>query len=129
MRASSSERISSRSTSVSELAIGIVKPSFTGVRSLPGKTCTYMSFSPVRGRSAAFASRRMSVSYSCLMSSPTSARPSLSSTLPMSPISTPATWTVWPWPGVTACAVSSSTLMRIGVSSASGKRKRWLSRM
>jgi hypothetical protein len=43
---------------------------------------------------------------------PTIALPSCSLTLEISPTSTPAMSTVWPWPGVTACAVdiSASTL-------------------
>jgi hypothetical protein len=40
----------------------------------------------------------------------TTARPSTRSTLVMSPTSTPATWTVWPWPGVTDCAVENWAL-------------------
>jgi hypothetical protein len=67
--------------------------------------------------------------YSGLICIATTARPSSSSTLPMSPTCTPATRTVWPWPGVTACAFSSSTLMIWGFSVTSGKRKRWLDRM
>ena len=38
------------------------------------------------------------------------ALPSLSSTFEISPTSTPAMFTVWPWPGVTACAVDMSAL-------------------
>ena len=39
---------------------------------------------------------------------PMIALPSRSLTDAISPTSTPATFTVWPWPGVTACAVVSS---------------------
>ena len=38
------------------------------------------------------------------------ARPSFSVTLEISPTGTPATLTVWPWPGVTDCAVAKSAL-------------------
>ena len=38
------------------------------------------------------------------------ARPSSSSTPPMSPIRTPETRTVWPWPAMTAWAVENSAL-------------------
>ena len=41
----------------------------------------------------------------------------------------PTTRTVWPWPGVTACAVENSALSANGFSSMNGKRSRWLSRM
>ena len=88
-----------------------------------------MSFSAVFGRSSAVASSRMRSLYFGSMSSVTIARPSFSSTLPTSPIFTPETRTVWPWPGVTACAVENSALSLIGLSSTSGKRSRWLARM
>ena len=47
---------------------------------------------------------------------PMIALPSRSLTEAISPTSTPATLTVWPWPGVTACAVDSS---------ASSTKKSW----
>ena len=67
-----------------------------------------MSLRPVLGRSSARASVRTMPSYSGSMTISTSARPSRSSTLPMSPIRTPDTRTVWPCPAVTACAVENS---------------------
>ena len=42
----------------------------------------------------------------------------------MSPTRTPDTRTVWPWPGVTACAVANSALIRNGAPS-HGNRRRW----
>ena len=50
-------------------------------------------------------------------------------TLPMLPISTPATWAVWPWPGVTAWALASSTLISNGLGSKNGNRSRCSVRM
>ena len=44
------------------------------------------------------------------------ARPSTSSVLAMSPMRTPATRTVWPWPGMTACAVANSAFSVNGLS-------------
>jgi hypothetical protein len=43
----------------------------------------------------------------------------------MSPTRTPATRTVWPWPGVTAWAVVISAFSSNGFSSSSGIRSRW----
>ena len=47
----------------------------------------------------------------------------------MSPIRTPATRTVWPWPAITAWAVWNSAFRTYGFSSINGKRIRWLLRM
>jgi hypothetical protein len=47
----------------------------------------------------------------------------LSVTSPISPTSTPATVTVWPWPGVTDCAVLNSAWISTRFSH--GKRSRW----
>ena len=58
------------------------------------------------------------------MSIVTTALPSSYSTLEMSPTRTPATRTVWPWPGVTAWAVSISAFSWKGFSSRSGTRRR-----
>jgi hypothetical protein len=88
-----------------------------------------MSFNPVFGRRSIVASSRRSPSYFLSISRFTTACPSSSSTGPIAPIRTPATRTNWPWPGVTACAVGSSTFIWIGFSSTIGKRSRWLARM
>ena len=69
-----------------------------------------MSFVPVFARSSALASSRRSPRYFDSSWSSTTALPSSSSTLPMSPTRTPATTTVWPCPGVTAWASDSSAL-------------------
>ena len=69
-----------------------------------------MSWSPVRGRSSTVESERTSGANSSSTSIVTTALPSTSSTSEMSPALTPAMFTVWPWPGVTACAVESSAL-------------------
>ncbi len=47
----------------------------------------------------------------------------------MRPTSTPATRTVCPWPGSTAWAFCSSTVMCLGDSSTNGKRMLWALRM
>jgi hypothetical protein len=44
------------------------------------------------------------------MFSPTTATPPRSSTREISPTATPEMFTVWPCPGVTACAVQNSPL-------------------
>ena len=67
-----------------------------------------MSFRPVFGRRIAVASWRMRPSYSRLISMVTTAWPSSSSALPISPTSTPETRIVWPCPGTTAWAVENS---------------------
>ena len=70
-----------------------------------------MSFRPVLGRSSTVASRHtrtLDLSRSIRML--TTARPPTSSTRAISPTSTPATLTVCPWPGVTACAVVKAAL-------------------
>ena len=82
-----------------------------------------MSFSPVLGRSSAVESSRTRPLKRCSISSSTTARPSSSSTSPMSPIFTPATRTDWPCPGATARALSSTASTRNGPSSITGKRK------
>ena len=129
MSASSSARISSGFTSGDVAEIGTVKPSAAaGASSWPGSRSMNMSLSPVLGRSSAVASWRIIPSYSGSMTISTTALPSRSETSPMSPTRTPATRTVWPWPGVTACAVESSALSRSGDSS-HGKRMRCSSRM
>ena len=63
------------------------------------------------------------------MSMRTIARPFLSSTAPMSPMRTPDTRTVWPWPAITACAVWNSALSTNGFGWMSGNRSRSLPRM
>ena len=67
------------------------------------------------------------------MSSPITALPCSSFTLEISPTSTPAMLTVWPWPGVTACAVASSastlTKSRPSTGTPAGSDSRWLSRI
>ena len=50
----------------------------------------------------------------------TSATPFFGSTLAIFPTSTPATRTVWPWPGITAWASEKSTLSTKGDFSTSG---------
>ena len=69
-----------------------------------------MSWRPVRGRRSTVASSWISGAYCCSTSIVTTAWPSTSSTSEMSPALTPEMFTVWPWPGVTACAVESSAL-------------------
>ena len=69
-----------------------------------------MSWSPVRGRSRTVASVWISGAYLVSISIVTTAWPSSSSTSEMSPALTPEMFTVWPCPGVTACAVASSAL-------------------
>ncbi len=67
-----------------------------------------MSLRPVLGRSNAVAfvcTTSENSGSSCIS---TMARPSRSSTLPMSPMRTPDTWIVCPWPAVTACPVENS---------------------
>jgi hypothetical protein len=86
-----------------------------------------MSFRPVLGRSSARASVRTMPSYSGSITSSTTARPSRSSTSPMSPIRTPDTRTVWPWPAVTAWAVENSAFSRSGASSHGKRRRCWSS--
>ena len=66
-----------------------------------------MSLRPVFGRSRMVASLWIGLYWSWIFIV-TTARPSTSSTLPTSPTFTPAMFTVWPWPGTTACAVGSS---------------------
>ena len=83
-----------------------------------------MSFSDVFGRISAVASSVTSPSYSGSIFISTIGRPSSSSISPTSPIWTPETRTVWPWPGIIACAVGSSAFSEIGSSSISGKRSR-----
>ena len=88
-----------------------------------------MSFRPVFGRRSAVALVWTRCLYSGSMSIRTTARPSLSSTLPMSPIRTPETRTVWPWPAITAWAVWNSAFSTNGLSWMIGKRIRCLPRM
>ena len=88
-----------------------------------------MSFSPVRGRSSAVASVWIRCLYLSSICIETTAIPFWSLTPPISPICTPETRTVWPWPGVTACAVENSALSVNGVDWMNGKRKRSLLRM
>ena len=114
----------------SVLPIGIVKPgSATGALSEPGSSSMNMSFRPVLGRSSAFASVWTKPLYSASTSMVTTATPSSSSVSAMSPTRTPETRTVWPWPGVTACAVENSAFSWNGLSSMIGKRTRWWLRM
>ena len=100
----------------SEFATGIVPPSGTGLP-WPGSTSTNMSFRAVFGRSSAVASCRIRFLYSGLISSVTTATPSSSFTSAIRPTSTPATRTVWPWPGCTACAFASSISICFGFAS------------
>ena len=88
-----------------------------------------MSLRPVLGRSSAVAFVWTRSLYSWSMSILITARPSLSSTPPMSPMRTPATRTVWPWPATTACAVENSALSWNGLGSKNGKRIRCSLRM
>ena len=67
-----------------------------------------MSLRPVFGRSSMVASCLIMSAYFCLTVIVTIARPSSSSTFLISPTGTPAMSTVWPWPGVTDCAVANS---------------------
>ena len=75
---------------------------------LPGSSSMNMSLSPVLGRSRACASVWTRSLYCGSRSSVTTAWPSFRPTLVMSPTRTPETRTVWPWPGVTACAVENA---------------------
>jgi hypothetical protein len=127
---SSVERISSGLTSGLVASTGIVQFSLaTGASSVPGSSWMNMSFRPVLGRSSAVASVWIMSLYSASMSIRTIARPSSSSTSPMSPIRTPATRTVWPWPAITAWAVWNSAFSTYGLSWMIGNRSRWLLRM
>ena len=86
-----------------------------------------MSFSPVRGRSSAVASVWIRCLYFWSICICTTAIPFCSVTSPISPIWTPETRTVWPWPGVTACAVENSAFIVNGDDWMNGKRSRsWL---
>ena len=87
-----------------------------------------MSLSPVLGRSSAVASVWTRSLYSGSRESVTTAWPSFSPTLVMSPTRTPETRTVWPWPGVTAWAVENAACSWNGLPS-HGKRIRWLCTM
>jgi hypothetical protein len=127
---SSAEKISSGLMSASVFRIGSVQFALAaGALLLPGLISTNMSFSPVLGRSSAVASVWMRPLYSGSMSIDTMARPFFSDTPPMSPIRTPATRTVCPWPATTACAVASSALSLKGSSWMNGKRRRCWVRM
>ena len=110
MSPSSEARIWSGCTFGSVCESGIVEPSSSGSPFVPGSISIVMSWRPVRGRSSTVASARISGAYSSSTSIVTTALPSSSSTSEMSPTLTPAMFTVWPWPGVTACAVESSAL-------------------
>jgi hypothetical protein len=124
---SSTEKISSGLMSGSVFRIGIVQFALAaGTLLLPGLTSRNMSFSPVLGRSSAVASVWISPLYSGSMSIVTMARPFFSETPPMSPIRTPATRTVWPWPATTAWAVAISAVSLKGADWMSGKRRRSL---
>ncbi len=90
---------------------GSMNPSLTaGAPLLPGLSSTNMSFSPVLGRRSAVASVWIIDLYCGSTSMVTIAWPLRRSTLLMSPIRTPEMRTVWPWPGVTACAVAKAAL-------------------
>ena len=109
MSASRLARISSRLTSGSVWPIGIGRPPRSGpassrARGRARRPCP-------SGRSSAAAGRRVACRPVVLRARSSCRRsrlPSSSSTLEISPTSTPATLTVCPWPGVTACAVDSS---------------------
>jgi hypothetical protein len=126
---SSDDQISSGLTSGAVAAIGIVNSSrASGASALPGSRSMNMSFRPVLGRSSAVASVLTIPRYSASMSMRTIARPSLSSTSPMSPIRTPATRTVCPCPAITDCAVENSAFRTYG-DSCHGNRIRCFWRM
>jgi len=90
---------------------------------------TPTSAGTVFGRRSPVQFSRTSPSCSGSMSKVRIARPCSSSTLEMSPIRTPETRTVWPWPGVTACPVENAPFRTNGLSSMSGKRRRCSLRM
>ena len=110
MSPSSVARISSGWTLGSVWDSGIVAPSSSGSPFLPASISIVMSCRPVRGRSSTVESERRSGAYCSSTSIVTTALPFTSSTSEMSPALTPAMFTVWPWPGVTAWAVDSSAL-------------------
>ena len=86
MSVSSAARISSAFTSGTRVVDrdDAVAPQ-RGSRRVPGSSARNMSLRPVRGRSSTLASRRTMSAYSGSTSMRTRARPSSSSTLPMSP--------------------------------------------
>ena len=88
-----------------------------------------MSLRPVFGRSRAEAFVWIRWRYFGSMSSRTIARPSLRLTLPIEPTCTPAIRTVWPCPGVTACAVVKAAFIVNGFGEMNGKRSRSCERM
>ena len=113
MSVSSTDSTSSGLTSGCVAGIGIVKPRLaTGASPPPGCRSMNMSFSPVLGRSSAVALVWTRSLYWGSTSILITARPFFSSTPPMSPMRTPDTRTVWPWPATTACAVENSALSR-----------------
>ena len=110
----------------SVLRTGIVQPALaSGALREPGLSSMNMSFSPVLGRSSALASVWTRSLYCGSTSIVTIARPCERSTCVMSPMRTPETRTVWPWPGVTACAVENSAFSLYGALWMIGKRRRW----
>ena len=102
-------RISSRLTSGSVWPIGIRWPSsqLAGLRRARRRARRPCPSGRSWAAAASLASGRPGRSSSSSFSV-TIARPSSSRTPEISPTSTPATSTVWPWPGVTAWAVESS---------------------
>ena len=125
MSASSAARISSRLTSGAVLATGIVSPSSYSPGAL-GARVELEEHVLEPGRRA-HQDRRVAVDRQVLAvdlegdhaDAVLDARPSATS-----PIRTPATRIVWPWPGTTACAVSNSALSSNGRSSRIGIRRR-----
>ena len=125
---SSADRTSSGSTSGSVFCTGIVSFSLSLRPVVPGSSSMNMSFRPVRGRSCAVASVRRSSSWLSILSRfrsiVTTATPFFGSTAVIFPTSTPATRTVWPWPGMTAWASENSALSSNGGFSMNGKYPR-----
>ncbi len=88
-----------------------------------------MSSSPVRGRISAVQFRRIRPSYFLSMLIFTMPSPFFRVTPLMSPTCTPEMRTLWPWPGVTACAVWKSALRVYWAGEMKGIDRRSLRRM
>ena len=71
-------------------------PSSIGCEPVPGSSSIVMSWRPVRGRSSTVAFGWIRSAYFASTSIVTTALPSTSSTLEMSPALTPEMFTVWP---------------------------------
>ena len=110
MSPSSAESTSSALTFGSVRSIGMAQPSGAlAALAVPGSSWTIMSFSPVFGRRSAVAFSWIGV-YFLRSFIVICAWPLTRSTAEISPTSTPAIWTVCPWPGVTDCAVEKFAL-------------------